>query len=72
MNTEQNSDKNEKALRIGSVMHRFFRIMKLRFLHNYQNCDSCNKFTNKIYSIPYIEAGLLVCKRCGETDLNGA
>ena len=24
---------------------------------------------NKIYSIPYIEAGLLVCKRCDELDL---
>lgn len=72
MNTKKNFGESEKALRIGSVMHRFFRIAKLRFLHNYQNCDGCGRFTNKIYSIPYIEAGLLVCKKCDETDLNGA
>ncbi len=50
-------------------MKRFLRIYKLRFLHGYKNCEGCGKFTNKIYSIPYIEAGLLVCKRCDELDL---
>lgn len=45
-------------------MERFFRIIKLRFFHGYKNCENCGKFTNKIYSIPYVEAGLLVCKKC--------
>jgi ribosome-binding protein aMBF1 (putative translation factor) len=49
-------------------MKRFLRIAKLR-LQGYKNCEGCGKFTNKIYSIPYIEAGLLVCKRCDELDL---
>ena len=49
-------------------MHRFFRILKLRLFNYFQNCDSCNKFTNKIYSIPDIEAGFLVCKKCAESD----
>ena len=62
----------EKAWSIGVDMHRFFRITKLRLLDNYQNCDGCGRFTNKIYSIPYVEAGLLVCKKCDEADLNGA
>lgn len=53
------------------VMHRFYRLLKIRIINGYQNCDYCGRFTNKIYSIPYIEAGFLVCKKCAESD-NGA
>jgi ribosome-binding protein aMBF1 (putative translation factor) len=47
-------------------MKRFWRITKLRLLHDYKNCEWCGKFTNKIYSIPHIEAGFLVCKQCNK------
>ena len=51
-------------------INKLFRILKLRFLYGYMNCENCGKFTNKITSIPYIEAGLLVCHRCDKIDLN--
>jgi hypothetical protein len=69
--TKENPElSNEKKFSIADVIRRFFRIAKLRFLNNYQNCELCGKFTNKIYSIPYIEAGLLVCEKCHEEELN--
>ena len=47
-------------------MKRFFRILKLRLFYGFTNCDYCDKFTNKTYSIPDIEVGWLVCKKCAE------
>ena len=47
-----------------------FRIAKLRFIYNYENCENCGSFTKNIYTIPYIEAGFSVCKKCNESELN--
>jgi len=48
-----------------------YRIIRLNFKYGVKSCDGCGKFTNKIYSIPYVESALLVCKKCNEADLNG-
>lgn len=71
MSEENKTETTQGNGDLAVVVHRFFRILRLRLIDNYQNCDYCNRFTNKIYSIPYIEAGFLVCKKCTESD-NGA
>ena len=46
-----------------------WRILKLHH-KGWRKCEFCGIWTRRIYSIPYIEAGFLVCKKCNIEDLN--
>jgi len=44
------------------------RIIKIRS-NGWTRCDFCSKWIRTVYSIPYLEAGFLVCKKCCEEDV---
>ena len=50
-------------------LHNIWRILKLHH-KGWRKCEFCGIWTRRIYSIPYIEAGFLVCKKCDIEDLN--
>lgn len=54
---------------MNKFIHNIWRILKLQH-KGWRKCEFCGIWTRRIYSIPYIEAGFLVCKKCDIEDLN--
>jgi len=54
---------------MSKIIKNIWRIMKLHH-KGWKKCEWCGIWTRRIYSIPYIEAGFLVCKKCNIEDLN--
>jgi hypothetical protein len=49
---------------MSKLIRNIWRVLKLH------QCEFCGIWTRRIFSIPYIEAGFLVCKKCDIEDLN--
>jgi hypothetical protein len=53
---------------MSKFINNIWRVLKLR-QKDWRKCEFCGIWTRRIYSIPHIEAGFLVCKNCDIEDL---
>jgi hypothetical protein len=54
---------------MSKLIRNIWRVLKLHH-KGWRKCEFCGIWTRRIFSIPYIEAGFLVCKKCDIEDLN--
>lgn len=56
-------------MRKKSFVFNFLRVIRLKLFTEWDRCENCGKWTRDLYSIPCVEAGMIVCKKCNEKDL---